>query len=163
MFSWQVEHSCGALGGDDVNPAITQVATDGSFGDPGVRIAQFVNGFPNSVLASICDPSYLPSMMAIATKIGALPEPPCLTGTIQQTTNGLPDCAVTAHFETNGSATQESYENCAVTGNAAPCWRLSPGTGTCSGQTVGVTETTPSTNITVTCALCEPGVPASGC
>ena len=68
----EVEHSCGAAGGDDVNPEATQNPTDGSFGDPGVRIAQFVNAFPNSVLGSICDASYATSMTAIATKLGQL-------------------------------------------------------------------------------------------
>jgi hypothetical protein len=68
----QVEHSCGPAGGDDVNPESTQLATDESFGDPGVRIAQFVSSFPNGVLASICDASYATSMTAIATKLAAL-------------------------------------------------------------------------------------------
>ena len=45
-----IEHSCGPAGGDDVNPEETMNTTDGSFGNPGVRIAQFVNAFPNSVL-----------------------------------------------------------------------------------------------------------------
>jgi hypothetical protein len=160
----QVEHSCGAAGSDDVNPAITQVATDGSAGDPGVRLAQFVNSFANSALASVCDPSYAPSMQVIATKVGALPSPPCLTGTIQKTSGGLPDCAVTgAVLTANGTVTPTPYQNCAVTGNAAPCWSLNPGTGLCSGQTVDVTETTPSANVAMTCAICEPGISAPGC
>jgi hypothetical protein len=159
----EVEHSCGAAGGDDVNPAISQFATDGSFGDPGVRIAQFVNSFPNHVLGSICDPSYQPSVMAIATKIAGLTAPPCLAATIQQTANGLPDCAVTAVQSSNGSITQTALQNCALTGGAAPCWSLSQGTGTCSGETVNVTETNPSGNVVMSCAICEPGVSAPGC
>jgi hypothetical protein len=159
----EVEHSCGAAGGDDVNPEIGQTTTDGSQGDPGVRLAEFVNSFQNSALSSVCDPSYMPSMQAIATKVGALPSPPCLTRTIAQTAGGQPDCAVTAHFMTNGVVTHEAYENCAVTGGAAPCWSLKTGTGSCTGQTLDLTETTPSTNATVTCAICEPGVSAPGC
>ncbi|HEY6477711.1 MAG TPA: hypothetical protein VI456_14110, partial [Polyangia bacterium] len=62
----EVEHSCGAKGTDDVNPESTMSPTDGSFGDPGVRIAQFVSAFPNFVLASICDPTYATSLQAIA-------------------------------------------------------------------------------------------------
>jgi hypothetical protein len=159
----EVEHSCGAAGSDDVNPAAAQLTTDGSMADPGVRLAQFVNSFSNSALASVCDPSYTPSMQAIATKVGALPSPPCLTQTIQRTASGQPDCAVTAHFTTNGVDTQAAYESCAVTGGAAPCWSLKPGTGSCTGQTVDVTETTLSTNITVTCSICEPGISGQGC
>ena len=68
----QVEHSCGPAGGDDVNPRSTQPTTDGSFGDPAVRITQWVQGFgANGVLASICDGSYASTFSAIASKIGA--------------------------------------------------------------------------------------------
>ncbi len=68
----QVMHSCGPVAGDDVNPAILQSTTDGSFGDPAVRITQFAGAFPNSVLGSICDTSFASTMNAIATKIGQL-------------------------------------------------------------------------------------------
>ncbi len=65
-----VEHSCGAAGGY-VNPA-GQIATDGSFGDPGVRIAAFVKAFPYGYLGSVCDASYTPVLSAVATRIGQL-------------------------------------------------------------------------------------------
>jgi hypothetical protein len=68
----QIEHSCGAVGGDDVNPKATQNTLDDSFGDPGVRIAQFVQAFPNGVQGSICDASFASTMGAVATKIGQL-------------------------------------------------------------------------------------------
>ena len=58
--------------GGYVNPKATQNTTDGSFADPGVRIAQFVNAFPNNVLGSVCDASYATTMTAVATKIGQL-------------------------------------------------------------------------------------------
>ncbi len=68
----QVEHSCGPAGGDDVNPRTTQPTTDGTFGDPAVRIAQWVQGFgDNGVMASICDGSYANAFSAIVSKIGA--------------------------------------------------------------------------------------------
>jgi hypothetical protein len=67
-----VEHSCGPAGGDDVNPRATQPTTDGTFGDPAVRIAQWVQGFgDNGVMASICEGSYANAFSAIASKIGA--------------------------------------------------------------------------------------------
>jgi len=54
-----VEHSCGS-------------SADGSFGDPGVRIAQFVQAFgDNGVTTSICDSSYQPAFQIIASKIAA--------------------------------------------------------------------------------------------
>jgi MYXO-CTERM domain-containing protein len=68
----QIEHSCGALGGDDVNPLATQNPIDGSFGDPGVRIAQFVHAFgTNGVVTSICDPDYGAAFQLIVDRIKA--------------------------------------------------------------------------------------------
>jgi hypothetical protein len=72
-----VMHSCGAVA-YGVNPAATQHPTDGSFGDPGVRITQFTNAFPNSVLGSVCDPSFAGTLGALASRIGHLIEPPPL-------------------------------------------------------------------------------------
>jgi hypothetical protein len=69
-----VMHSCGAVA-YGVNPAATQHPTDGSFGDPGVRIAQFTNAFPNSVLGSVCDPSFAGTLGTLASKIGQLITP----------------------------------------------------------------------------------------
>jgi MYXO-CTERM domain-containing protein len=66
-----IEHSCGEARGDDVNPLATQLIDDGSFGDPGVRIAQWVHAFgTNGVVASICDADYSISFQTIADKIG---------------------------------------------------------------------------------------------
>jgi hypothetical protein len=71
----QIEHSCGPKGGDGVNPEATQNPTDESFGDPAVRIAQFVQAFPNGVQGSICDDSFATTMAAVASKIGQLIDP----------------------------------------------------------------------------------------
>ena len=65
-----IEHSCGSAGGY-VNPA-GQIVTDGSFGDPGVRIAQFVKAFPDGYLGSVCDASYTPVLSAVTARIGQL-------------------------------------------------------------------------------------------
>jgi hypothetical protein len=69
-----VEHSCGSAGGY-VNPA-GQIVTDGSFGDPGVRIASFVKAFPYGYLESVCDPSYTSVLSALTARIGQLIGPP---------------------------------------------------------------------------------------
>ncbi len=71
----QIEHSCGPAGSYNVNPKATQNPTDGSFGDPAVRIAQFVQAFTNHVQGSICDASFGSSLDAVATKIGQLIDP----------------------------------------------------------------------------------------
>ncbi|HTB56616.1 MAG TPA: hypothetical protein VLC06_02020, partial [Polyangia bacterium] len=68
----EIEHSCGLKGGADTNPEATQNPTDQSFGDPAVRIAQFVQAFPNEVQGSICDASFATTLAAVASKIGQL-------------------------------------------------------------------------------------------
>ena len=164
----EVMHSCGAAGTDDVNPASTMSPTDGSFGDPGVRETQFLNSFQNSVIASICDPSYQSSMQAIATKLGQLITPPCITGKIQSDPAGNPQCSVIEH-QTDGSGTKHdaSIPNCAEDGNALPCWNLAPGMGTCAGQQINVMDpagtSTNAESSTINCSLCLPGSTQPGC
>ena len=129
-----IEHSCGAAGGDDVNPEATMHPTDGSFGDPGVRISQFVNAFQNSVLASICDASYASSMQAIATKLGQLITPPCITGTLQLDSAGQPMCSVVEHLtDMQGVKKDIALQNCAASGaNPAQCWTIKTGQMGCT-------------------------------
>ena len=124
-----IEHSCGAKGGDDVNPDPTTMnATDGSFGDPGVRIAQFVHAFQNSLLASICDPNYATSITNIATKLGQLITPPCITGMLQMDAAGLPACSVVEHLQDSQGVKKDiPLQNCGSSGaNPAQCWKMIP-------------------------------------
>jgi hypothetical protein len=164
----QVLHSCGAVGNSDVNPNGVN-ATDGSFGDPGVRITQFVNSFQDSVIASICDPDYSRSMTAIATKLKGLLTPPCITDKLQNDAQGNPACTVTENLtDSSNHTTRVAIPNCNENGNTAPCWKMVPGTMGCTGQTIQVNDTAAnmmatSENSTVQCSICLPGVSAPGC
>ena len=123
-----VEHSCGPGGGDDVNPRSTQPTTDGTFGDPAVRIAQWVRAFgANGVVASICDGNYGSAFSAIASKIGAhLPGGAGIdAGTVQGATDpsALPICpnaigAGPTNGLSNGGCT------CGVEPGPASLWTL---------------------------------------
>jgi hypothetical protein len=163
----EVEHSCGAAGGDDVNPEATMNATDGSFGDPGVRLAGFANTFAQSVVASICDSSYASTVQAIAAKITALPNHRnCLSGQLQLDGYGQPTCTVTAAISNASGATLAvPYPNCDENGNIVPCWTLGSDAGTCDGQSLVVNDAPgqPSLSVTATCSICKPGVPVLGC
>jgi hypothetical protein len=164
----QVEHSCGASGTDDVNPESTMSPTDGSFGDPGVRIAQFVSAFPNFVLASICDTSYASSMQAIATKLGQLITPPCITGKVQTDPAGNPECSVIEHLTDGAGVKHDSaIQNCAENGTTPPCWQLTAGMANCSGQQLTVMDVAGananSESSTINCSLCLPGSTEAGC
>jgi len=164
----QILHSCGAAGGDAVNPEATMHPTDGSFGDPGVRIAQFVNAFPNSLLASVCDASYAASMKAIATKLGELIGPPCITQAIRKDANGNPMCTVTLNVVNDSVAKSTPIPSCDSNGNAAPCWTLTPGMGACTGMNymlndLPANKTAQSESSKLTCVACQPGSTLSGC
>jgi hypothetical protein len=164
----QIEHSCGAAGGDDVNPEATMNPTDGSFGDPGVRIHQFATGFKQYLEGSICDASYASSMMAIAKKLGALITPPCLMGTIQKDTMGQPSCSVIEHLQDmQGDKTDKAIQNCNENGNTQPCWTLATGGMNCAGQQLTVNDsagqTSQSAMSTINCSVCLPGSTAAGC
>lgn len=166
-----VQHSCGPPNATlpSTNPDATQFPTDGSFGDPGVRLAQFMSAFPNFVQASICDPSYADSMVAIATKLGQLITPPCITGTIQiDPTTNQPACSVTEHL-TSASGTQDrSIQMCPDPNNPTPpCWSLAPGAGSCTGQQLQVHDemgiNTNSESSTINCSICLPNSTQAGC
>jgi hypothetical protein len=161
----QIELSCGAAG--EANPEATMKPTDGSAGEPGVRLAAFVNGFSDSVLASICDPSYASAAQVIATKVGQLPSNgACLTGLIQTAVTGAPNCTVVAQVPSTSGATKSvPYTSCQANGGTAPCWTLVTGGMSCAGQTVALTEppTAPSVSVTVSCQVCNPGASVPGC
>ncbi len=163
----EIEHSCGARGGDDVNPQSVLNPTDGSFGDPGVRMAAFVGGFSDSVLASICDASYASAAQVIATKVGQLPSSgTCLTGPIQTAATGAPSCTVVAQVPSASGATKSvPYASCQANGGAAPCWTLVTGPANCAGQTVVVMNApgAPSSSVTASCQVCNPGASVPGC
>ncbi len=167
----QVMHSCGAQGGDDVNPMATQTTTDGSFGDPAVRISQFVHGFANGVFYSVCDASYRQSMTAIATALGKLLKPSCLHGVIQKDSAGNPACAVTNHLTDSSNHTSDvNVPSCAKSGNVPPCWTLAEDTSICAAGDLALKvqqDTTAmgasSLDSTIECSLCVPGSTDPGC
>lgn len=167
-----VMHSCGAAGAGDVNPAATDLISDGSFGDPGVRIAQFLNGFSDSVTASICAPSYASALTAIATRINQKFAPPCLTGRIARTAAGTPDCSVTDRLfdARDGTWSEQTVPNCDETGNQTPCWRLQPAAAgsTCTGQVLTVDESDANKGAdtiqrSADCSVCTPASDQPGC
>jgi hypothetical protein len=159
---WPAEmHSCGPQGGDEVSPNATQFTTDESFGDPGIRLSEFVSGFSNSVQASICDPSYAASMTLIANKLGQLATGPCITGAIRNDLNGNPTCTVVQNVENNNVYAQTAIHNCNENGNVPPCWTLQSGGLSCAGSVPLVNDTATNLNAqdeftTFDCTLCVP-------
>ena len=68
----EAEHACGAGDGAGTNPNATDLATDGSFGDPSVRLTQFAGTFgTNGMTGSVCYPSYASTMVSLTARIAA--------------------------------------------------------------------------------------------
>jgi len=157
--SWpQVEYSCGPTG-------------DESFADPAIRITQFVNGFHNSVVTSICDDSYQAAMSGIAAGIGGMMTAsgsPCLNVTPHQNALGHPDCSITNEGTNAGETKAIVVRDCLENGGAAPCWTLAPDATTCpdGGLALMVSPDPANPNVDevlISCEVCRPGVAAPGC
>ena len=154
----EIEHSCGPTG-------------DGSFADPAVRITQFVNGFHNGVVTSICDDSYAPAMSGIAAGIGGMmtaSSSPCLNVTPHQNALGHPDCSITKEVTNAGKTEGIVVPDCLENGGAAPCWTLAPDATTCPDGGLALTvsaDPNPANGdkVSISCEVCRPGVTAPGC
>ena len=96
-----------------VAPSCGSEAADGSgaFGEPAVRLSQFINAFPNSVLGSVCDDNYTEALAVLAGRPEDCGHPPCLPSDIRNKTdpegNSYPDCVVTEHLTTADGNAQE--------------------------------------------------------
>ena len=64
-------------------------------------------------------------MQAIATKLGQLITPPCITGKIQTDAQGQPMCSVIEHLtDMQGNKKDIALQNCNENGGSAPCWNV---------------------------------------
>jgi hypothetical protein len=154
-----VQHSCSA--------------NDGTYGDPAVRIKQWVNAFgPNGVFEEICTDSFVPALQNIASHIGAFIGPPCIEGKLfdaDPATPGVqPDCAFVDHtFSDQGVLIDTPLPACAQNGNAPPCWTLeASGTQCGAGQQVQFHRPAgpaPNLQTTATCQACATNDARPGC
>ena len=101
------------------------------YADPGIRIKQWLDAFPNSVLDSICANDFAPAMTKIADVIGRALGVQCVEGDVILTKEGNPDCDVTQRtFSTSTPPMQEDVlvplcpAGRAGTDAAHPCWEL---------------------------------------
>jgi len=164
-----VLHSCGTSNDGLMNPAATPT-TDGSFGDPAIRIQRFLGGFQDSVFASVCEQTYAGALTAIGNRINQKFAPPCLTAKVAKTADGTPDCTVAdrVYDAADGTWGGQALRNCDENGNQPPCWRLESGGATCAGQLLTVNESAankaaPTIERSMECVLCLPGTSQPGC
>jgi hypothetical protein len=169
VVSWRApvtaDTSCGAASCPWPRISLSCMASDGSFGEPGLRTAELVAEFgAQGLVLPICADSFAPSLQRIGELTRTLWSPPCIEHEVRRDPERLqPECKVSVQMVQNGTVTGNAIPSCADTGNAAPCWTLTRGSQ-CPGSEVSVTAdpTAPwpdNATLTVSCALCDPGVP----
>jgi hypothetical protein len=128
----QIAPSCGTRNPDG----------SGAYGEPGVRITQFANAFPNSIMASICDQSYAPVLDYVPESSPVLPLPPCVPANIQSKTdaqgNSYPDCVVNERLKTASGTQEIAIPPCLGLPGDSPCWMTTQGFQNCPGQSLMV-------------------------
>jgi hypothetical protein len=129
-----VDHSC------------TTTEPDGmvTYGDPSVRIAEWVKAFGgNGVFETICAPTLEPALREVAKVIGGGPEPPCVEGRVLDTAGApwtgatTPDCHVTDQAPNDqGQPVESVLPPCAPgqEAGATACWFLRPTADFCAGS-----------------------------
>jgi hypothetical protein len=156
----EVAASCGSEAADG----------SGAFGEPSVRLSQFIEAFPNGLIGSVCDAHY-------EEVLGSLCEsdddysPPCLTADLQTKTdaagNTYPDCSVTEHLNVGGTVQDIGLPACATVSAGTPCWSIgSAGTGSCPAAEGPFSVTNDSvgpdphysSSVSVSCQLPQPSV-----
>jgi hypothetical protein len=148
-------------------PEITHscMASDGSFGDPGVREAQLVHEFgSNGLLLSVCDASYAPSLDRVAQMLNSsISGPLCIPGAIGLNSMQQPDCTVTV---VDGGVSH-AVPSCADVGGAAPCWQAKIDAACGQGRTLAISydPNTSAASLTVSysCAKCTSAAPSTDC
>lgn len=147
----------------------------GEYADPAVRIQQWVESFGNhGLLQTICANSFAPSLMLIATELGKLLGPQCLTGNLVDldiTTPQIePQCQVTDQYVNDqGKTVPSALPACASNNNTAPCWSLQADANKCPGNTLvlaanrGPGQLPNGLSTSVSCAMCIDGVGKAGC
>ncbi|HVU51180.1 MAG TPA: hypothetical protein VHL80_10865 [Polyangia bacterium] len=139
-----VEFSCTNMTANDVS----------TFGDPGVRIKQWVDAFgDNGVFESVCADSYAPALTHIAEQVGKAMGPPCLPAEVDATRCTFTDRVVDAQ----GQVTSTRLQQCADTADAGPCWRVATDASSCPTGQVLTTNRPGSVDASLTTVVtCPP-------
>jgi hypothetical protein len=113
-----------------IGHSCTQPFTDPSgrtvtlFGDPGIRLAEFVREFgPQGLIRNVCDvDGYDESMSQIAQTLSKILGPQCINGNVGLKGDGTPNCRVTERKQTTEG--NYSFQDLPFCGGAFPCWRF---------------------------------------
>lgn len=142
-------------------------APDGSTADPGIRMKELVDSFPeNGTFQSACRGSLLPALQRIAEEVGKKMAPSCL-GNILDTNPGLagtqPECTVVDHYGNNAVRSDVVRRHCDSTHDVEPCWDLEAPTAPCPSGPVVLRGGPPPRSTTFVCKVCAKGDTRPGC
>ena len=148
------------------------VQNTGEYGDPAIRIQQWVQGFgDHGLMQTVCAPSFAPALMLVASALGKLSGPSCLSGPFRTNpTTQQPDCRVVDRDTSSGSGRIDTVvPNCAEAGAGQVCWTLSDNPNRCPepGSKLLVVNrfgtAAPTQGTAVTCEPCPVGRSEIGC
>ena len=148
----------------------------GEYADPAVRTRQWIDAFGNhGVLEEICAPTFAPALTAIATELGKLLGPQCISSNLidLDLTNNVPDpqCQMTdVYVDSNNRTISASLPSCTSNNNTPPCWSIHAD-AKCQGAQYlidinrGGGQLPNGLTTQVSCAMCVAGVsrPDVGC
>ncbi|HVT06507.1 MAG TPA: hypothetical protein VHO67_03580 [Polyangia bacterium] len=167
--------SCGAKGDPALNPAATLLTTDGTQGEPALRISQFAQSLPHGLNTSLCDASYAPAMIQLAQGLNSAARGlKCIGAPVPLDTSAQPACTVEATYLTQMTSPMRTSIHACTADPAmeiqAPCWRSAYDAALCPKGGYAI-EVIPDPNLQnaaglvfdVSCAACDPGAPAPGC
>jgi hypothetical protein len=149
----------GVANNDDVERMWPEVAhsctqTDGTYGDPSVRIWQFTQAFAgNGVFESICSPTFTPALQRIAEELGKKVAPyQCLA-----MPGARSDCTFVDHaFDVTGTRTDTPVPACAKNGGSPPCAELLADARCGAGRLVNLRLAAGASPPASTTATCQP-------
>ena len=132
--------SCGAPGDPSLNPATMDRSSDGTEGEPALRLGDFSHAFPHGLSSSICDPSYASAMTAIAQGLGTVARgSTCVGSDVRLTALKQPDCTVVASYvDPSNALVHVPIPSCA-TGVQTPCWGASNDRAVCPNGGYAIT------------------------
>lgn len=167
-----------ATGVMEQEPEIKHSCTeaDGTYGDPAVRIKQWVDAFHGNFV-SICETTFEPALSQIANAITAKVASPCIEGRLvddDPTAPGVqPRCTVTDILvDANGNTTETPIPSCKTTAAAQPCWDTpadqtvclkAPSTGGTRIVVRRVDAPPAGSSTRVNCQLCDAAGTKPGC
>lgn len=141
------------------------------YGDPSIRIKQWIDAFPNGIFLPICQESFAPALQNIAMKISQVIGPKCINGPFLDkdpvAAGTQYDCRV-ADRAPNPSGVLVETPVPACDESAAgtfPCWQLVDSPNCQGGRLMQIQRTPPGMmpppatelNTRVECAICIPG------